>query len=476
MVLEKNPAVRVRFAPSPTGNLHIGGLRTALFNYLFAKHNGGSFLLRVEDTDKERSKKEFTDAQMASLSWVGITSDEELMFQSERTAIYQELLDILLLQKKLYRCICTDQEREARARAAGCTDDFYRYDEFCRDKNIQSDSDKPFVIRFALPQECKEIIFKDHIRGTVVFSRDQLDDFIIVRSDGSPTYNFVVVVDDNAMKISHVIRGEEHLGNTPKQILIADACGYTHPQWAHIPLILSPHGGKLSKRDGSVDVRSYKKDGYLPDALINYLARLGWACGDKEVFSPQELQDLFTLDGVGKKGAVFDTKKLDWLNALYIKQLNPDECIAWLVKDIDTQLLEKTALWSDKQRSGIVALYQERATTGKDLSSALIELHASPQKYEEQAVAKWLNKDSLDSLALFVGQLEQLETFTVEMIKETLKAFCLQHNLKLGMLAQPIRIALTGVTESPGVFDLLALLQKEESIKRIKKMIQNCSE
>ena len=473
MNTEKKSAVRVRFAPSPTGNLHIGGLRTALFNFLFAKHLGGTFVVRIEDTDLERSKQEYTDAQLASLEWAGIKSDEPLVFQSQRTEAYTEVTKKLLLEKKLYRCICTDQEREERARAAGHTDNFYRYDSFCKDKNIAADSSKPFVLRFAVPEDCSEIKVDDLIRGTVVFKREQFDDFILIRSDGSPTYNFVVVIDDHFMNITHIIRGEEHLVNTPKQILLAQACGFESPQFAHIPLILSPTGGKLSKRDGAVDVLQYKKNGYLPDALINYVARLGWAYGDQEIFSRQELIDCFSLQGVGKKGAVFDTQKLDWLNGLYLKNLSSSDCMNWLKNDICNSLFEKTSAWNDEKREKIIAIYQERATIGLMLCEMVRELYEGPTHYEADAVQKWLNGEVMNHLDQLKVQLEGTDEFTQEVIKSTVKQFCTEYDIKLGVLAQPIRIALTGGTESPGVFELLTLLGKEESIKRIDKLLKS---
>ncbi|MCF7900518.1 glutamate--tRNA ligase [Candidatus Babeliales bacterium] len=467
----KNSSVRVRFAPSPTGTLHIGGLRTALFNYLFARHHGGTFLVRIEDTDKERSKKEYKDAQMASLEWAGIISDEPLVFQSQRMDVYEALLNTLIEQKKVYRCTCTDQEREDRARAAGHTDNFYAYDNFCRNTAVRADCGIPFVLRFAVPKTCTEIKVDDLIRGTVVFQKEQFDDFIIVRSDGSPTYNFVVVVDDNFMNITHIIRGEEHLVNTPKQILLAQVCGFPLPQFAHIPLILSPNGGKLSKRDGSVDVLQYKKDGYLPDALVNYIARLGWAYGDQEIFTRQELIQFFTLKGVGKKSAVFDMKKLDWVNSLYIKKLSSSDCAKWLKKDVCEFLFENTLSWSDETREKIIAIYQERATIGLELCTMIMEFYKGPDQYEADAVEKWLNKEVMNHLALLKVQWGVLEEFEHEVIKTTIKEFCTQHDVKLGVLAQPIRIALTGGTESPGVFDLLAVLGKEESIKRIDRLL-----
>lgn len=458
---------RVRFAPSPTGHLHIGGMRTALFNLLFARHYGGTFLLRIEDTDLERSSTDYFKAQQEALNWVGVSSDEPLVFQSQRTHVYQDILNQLLAHNKVYRCVCSPEEIEARVKAAGITDEFFGYDGFCRNKAIKADSEKPFVIRCALPENLQEIVVQDLILGTVTFDRSQFDDFIIVRSDGSVTYNFAVVIDDAFMKITHVIRGQEHLGNTPKQWILYQACGYQVPKFAHIPLILSPNGGKLSKRDGAVDVLAYKHNGYLSDALVNYCMRLGWAHGDQELFNRQQLIDAFTLEGVGKKSAVFDTAKLNWVNSQYIKQLTAGDCLTWLVADVDTQLLQKLSNWSYDQVLHAVKLYQERVHTGKELVDQLLTVHNGPMEYNADALKAWINPESLGHLDKVVVELQKLSDFTDTAIKVVIKQYCDVHGVKLPVLAQPIRIALTGDIQSPGVFELLALLGRSESFKRI---------
>ena len=438
-------------------------MRTALFNWLFARHNDGDFLIRVEDTDQQRSKKEYVDAQVAALNWCGIKSDQELIFQSARTDAYQAILKKLFDEKKLYRCVCTPEEIEARIRAAGNQDEYFGYDGFCRDKVIGEKG----VIRFAVPDTVQDIVIDDAIRGTVTFNRSQFDDFIIVRSDGSPTYNFVVVVDDAFMEITHVIRGEDHLSNTPKQILLYQACGFESPQFAHIPLILNTDGQRLSKRDGAVDVLHYQKEGYLPDALINYSVRLGWAHGDQELFTKDELVQYFTLKAVGKKAAVFDIQKLQWINSVYLKALTPQACLVWLVADVQPDLHEKLSGWSNETIHTAIGLHQERVKTGSELCDALITLHDGPSLYEPDDLKKWMTRQARGYLDAVAPKLEALDQFSGDTIAEVVKSFCKEHEIKLVTVAQPLRIALTGGASSPGVFELLALLGRQESVKRI---------
>ncbi len=462
--------IRVRFAPSPTGNLHIGGLRTALFNYLYARHNEGTFLIRIEDTDIERSKEEYMHAQLASLAWAGITSDEPLIFQSQRSQAYKNALEHLLQKNKIYRCICTPEEVEKRARAAGIQDDFFGYDRLCRDKAIDANIKVPFVFRCAVPDDIKTITVTDLIRGTVVFERDQFDDFIIVRSDGSPMYNFAVVVDDLFMNITHVIRGEEHLGNTPKQILLYQALGGNLPQFAHIPLILSPQGGKLSKRDGAVDVLAYKQEGYLADALVNYIARLGWAHGDQELFTRDELIRYFSLEAVGKKSAVFDMQKLQWVNSMYLKHVNTADCFDWLVADVAPHLPLELGVWDRAVTEKALGLYQGRVKTGAELYQALLALYKGPADYNEADISTWMTTQARDVFDSVTDLLSVTSEFSVDALSEVVKNFCKERDIKLTVVAQPLRIALTGGATSPGVFELLGILGKTESLKRINAL------
>ena len=468
---QRNPLLRVRFAPSPTGNLHIGGMRTALFNWLFARSTGSTFVIRVEDTDPERSKVEFTQAQVEALAWCGIQSDEPLVFQSQRNHAYQEVIDQLLSEKKAYRCYCSPEAVEARIRSAGVTDEHFKYDGLCRTVS-EDQHGKTFVIRVAFPEDIKELIVQDLIRGTVTFESSQFDDFIIARSDGSPMYNFAVVVDDAFQKITHVIRGEEHLGNTPKQMILYRALGLTPPQFAHIPLILSPDGGKLSKRDGAVDVLVYKQEGYLADALVNYIVRLGWSHGDQELFTREELIEYFSLQAVGKKGAVFDIHKLQWINATYIKQLSAQACFEWLCADVMPDLMGRVPRWNSEVVTNALALYKDRVKTGKDLCQAVINLHNGPKDYAQEEVVKWMTPEARIQLKELVRRLTLLDAFTKEQVADIINTFCKEHEIKLVALAQPIRIALTGGTHSPGVFDLLALVAKAESLDRMHALLR----
>lgn len=459
--------VRVRFAPSPTGNLHIGGMRTALFNWLFARHAKGTFLIRVEDTDKERSTKEYVKAQCDALEWVGITSDEPLVFQSQRTSLYTDALEKLFAEKKIYRCVCTPEDVEARVRAKGNNDQFYNYDGACRKKDFSAESDTPFVIRFAVPENISSLVVQDLIRGEITFEKDQLDDFIIVRSDGSPTYNFVVVIDDHQMGITQIIRGEDHISNTPKQLLLYQALEFEVPEFAHIPLIMGAEGQRLSKRDGAVDVLHYKEEGYLPDALVNYVVRLGWSHGDQEEFTREELISLFSLDAVGKKSAIFDMQKLQWLNGVYMRKTPAIKLFHWLSTELEPDLGDKLVEWEPEQIEKAIELYKDRTKTGKELLDALYLLYDGPLEYNKEDFKKWITPEAKEHLEEVEEILEEQDDFSADELSEVIKEFCSKKDIKLVSIAQPLRVALVGSASSPGVFELLALIGKEESLMRI---------
>ena len=458
-----NEQVRVRFAPSPTGYLHIGNLRTALFNWLFARHHKGTFLVRIEDTDRERSKQEYTDSILASLRWVDIQADEPIVTQSERTKEYEAVVAKLLVQDSVYKCYCTVDDVKDRAG----DDLFAKYDGTCRTAADQPS--KPYVIRFKLP-DIQNISFDDMIRGRVTFDRDQLDDFIIVRSDGSPTYNFVVVVDDAYMRISHIIRGEDHISNTPKQLLLYQACGYTIPKFAHIPLILGPSGDRLSKRDGATSVPAYKEIGYLPDAFINYLVRLGWAHGDQEIFSRQELIDYFTLDAVGKKGSIFDADKLNWVNGVYIRDGSDEFLLAYIQKELDSEFTEHFLDWSAEQVSHALHIYKQRVHTIRELIDEIVLLYYGPKNYNETDITKWTNKDTKELLDQLIATLEIIDLFSPEIIAQRVKELAKQLGVKFVQLAQPIRIAMIGKSAGPGIFELLALVGKKNAVDRVVQL------
>ena len=466
-----NSNIRVRFAPSPTGHLHIGGVRTAIFNWLFARHNNGIFLVRIEDTDTERSQQEYTDSILASLAWLNLESDEPVITQSQRFEEHKKLIAQLLKEGKAFRCYCTQEQVTQRYKEQAQTDDdFVKYDGLCATRSAD-DETKAHVIRFKLPTDRKEVVFDDLIRGRIVIAMDQLDDFIIARSDGRPMYNFVVVADDAYSKISHVIRGEDHISNTPKQILLYEALNYVIPKFAHLPMILGASGQRLSKRDAATSVLEYKQTGYLSDALVNYLVRLGWSHGDQEVFSRKELIELFTLKAVGKKAAIFDTEKLLWLNALYIKEADNKDLLNAIVQNVDPNFEHQLNNWSQEQVYTLIDLYKGRVQTLKELVHELRLVHSAPTLFNEEDMQKWITVDTSKHLEAVIKTLEGLDTFDVNIITEVVKKQGKELGIKLGALGQPIRIALLGSSKGPGFFALLAALGKKESVERLQRLL-----
>lgn len=456
--------IRVRFAPSPTGHLHIGGLRSAYFNWLFARHNNGKFLLRIEDTDLERSKKEYLEGILQAFAWCDIASDEPIVIQTERKARHVEVANKLLQEGKLYKCFCTQEDLENRLGGnAGTEEGYTRYDERCRDRQPQlDDASKPYALRVKIDRSRGPITWNDLIRGEISFESTQLDDFIIVRSDGSPMYNFVVVVDDADMNISHVIRGEDHISNTPKQILLYEACGFPLPEFGHVPLILGADGQRLSKRHAATSVMEYKNAGFLADALCNYLVRLGWAYGDQEIFTREELVSLFSLSGVNKKGSIFDIKKLEWVNSIYMRQASAEKLVALIVRDIDSQFKDRLPAWSESQLEGAINLYKERTVTLRDLMIAVDNLYVRPhfETYDVDPVSQGAFK-------AFVRAIAHLEVLDRLRIEQLAKEVCVSAGIKLGGLLPLVRVALTGLKESPSVYDLICVLGKEESRIRL---------
>jgi glutamyl-tRNA synthetase len=457
-------AVRVRFAPSPTGQLHIGNFRTALFNWLFARHYKGTFLLRIEDTDPERSKQEYTDSIMKTLSWVGIEADEEVVVQSERLAEYKEMLDLLIQENKAYRCYCTQDEIKVRLG----NDLFIKYDEKCRDRTDHPDA--PHAIRFRLP-DVKHVAFDDMIRGRISVDRDQLDDFILARSDGWPTYNFVVVVDDHYMNITDIIRGEDHIPNTPKQVLLYEAFGFKIPRFAHLPLILGPSGDRLSKRDAATSVLEYRQEGYLPGAVVNYLARLGWAHGDQEVFTADQLIEFFTLEAVGKKASIFDLTKFQWLNSVYIKNMSASEIIDYIQAEIDNNFRSLFPAWNDQQLINAVDLYKERVSILKQLIEELHILYNGPAQYDPADYSKWITADTVHHLEriLLVFEQKGIESSCFEMLKKLAEEL----QVKIVQVMQPLRLALIGKSSGPGVCELIQVIGIHQSSERIRALIRH---
>lgn len=457
--------LRVRFAPSPTGTLHIGGARTALFNFLLARKEGGTFVLRIEDTDVARSTQESVDAILDAMSWLGFSCDEGPIYQSDRFDLYREKIEQLVAEGKAYRCYCSqeelDQKRE-RAQAKGLKP---KYDGTCRNRTDQPEN-APYVIRFRSPLE-GETSFVDKVKGTITFSNDELDDVIIQRTDGTPTYNFVVVVDDATMNINLVMRGDDHINNTPRQIVMYQALGYPVPDFAHVPMILGSDKARLSKRHGATSVMAYRDMGYLPEAMVNYLVRLGWSHGDDEIFSMDELLHKFSLDNVGRSASVFNPEKLLWLNAHYIKTGEPGK-IANLLK----WYMDKAGIDTDEGPDLVEAVktLQERARTMLEMVDAARFYYADEIEIDPAAAAKFLTADKKEILATVITHLQSMEKADEESIGTAFKQVMEETGLKLGKIGPAVRVALTGSTSSPGIFEVIAVLGIEESCRRIQRI------
>lgn len=467
--------IRVRFAPSPTGHLHIGGARTALFNWLFARHQGGSFVLRIEDTDRSRSTEEYIASILEGMSWLNLDWDEGPYRQTERLEVYRGYIDKLLTEGMAYRCYCSPEELDERRKEAMQKGLPLKYDRRCLPLKSAPPGRAPSV-RFRMP-EVGQVFVDDMIKGKIAFDNSQLDDLIIMRSDGTPTYNFVVVVDDVDMAITHVIRGDDHLNNTPKQIHIYRALGYELPRFAHLPMILGPDKARLSKRHGATSVIAYRDEGYLPEALVNYLVRLGWSYGDQEVFSRDELVKYFTFENVGKAAAVFNPEKLLWLNSEYMKT-TPLEKLCGLVRPFliaDGTISEDTELdegWLSKAIGTLV----ERAKTLKELAVSLRYYIVEYVDIEPAARGKFLNDKHLENLREAARALREAEDFTAPGLEAAFRAQMERLGVKLGALAQPVRVAVTGRTESPGIFEVLEIVGKEKTLKRIDRAIEGITE
>jgi glutamyl-tRNA synthetase len=464
--------VRARFAPSPTGYLHIGGARTALFNHLFARHHGGTFILRIEDTDRERSTQESIQAILDALTWLSLDWDEGPIFQSQRSDIYREHADRLLREGKAYRCYCSAEELEAKRKAAMKAGRKPMYDRTCRNLKVAA-PERPFTLRFKAALD-GETVVADLVKGHVVFQNHELDDLILVRSDGTPTYNFCAVIDDALMEISHNIRGEDHLVNTPKQIQLYRAFGYEPPAFAHIPLILGTDRTRLSKRHGATSVMAYRDMGYLPDALVNYLARLGWSHGDQEIFTRAELIEKFQIEDVGKSAGVYNAEKAEWLNFHYLKALPPAE----LAQAVKPHIAEKglTIPGNDQWLARMVATLQERAKTLVQLVD-LGHFYLSPTITIDAAAArKFLRPEVLEPLRALRAQLTDVSPWNVDTLHACFAAVHGRFELSLGQLAQPVRVATTGGTSSPGIFEVLDVLGKERTLERLDRAIQQIGE
>ncbi len=455
-----------RFPPSPTGYLHVGGARTALFNWLYARHMKGKFLLRIEDTDIERSTPESVDAIFEALEWLGIDWDEGPYFQSKRFDIYNEYIQKLIDSGDAYYCTCSPEKLEAMRKKAMAIDGKPKYDGTCRNKGLSKTDNA--VVRFTAPMTGTTVI-KDVIKGDIVFQNTELDDFIICRSDGTSTYNLAVVVDDITMNINTVIRGDDHVNNTPKQILLYKAFKSPLPTFGHVPMVLGNDRARLSKRHGAMSVTAYRDMGYLPDALLNYLVRLGWSYGDQEFFTRDELIEKFTLDNIGRSSGIFDPEKLMSLNADHIKAAPPDK----LAHHLLPFLHEKGFLAKEgNYLESIITTLNTRSKTLREMADGAGFYFQDTVSYDEKAAQKFLKTASLEPLKLLTKQLDDLDLFIEKNLENAFKTVMETTGHKLGKIAQPVRVALTGKTVSPGIFEIIEVLGKEHVIPRLKKAIR----
>ena len=460
-------SVVTRFAPSPTGYLHVGGARTALFCYLFARKHGGQFVLRIEDTDLERSTAESVNAIMEGMTWLGLDYDEGPFFQTERFDRYHAVIDALLEKGLAYRCDCPKERLERLRDTQMAAKVKPRYDGHCRGREI--DPEQPHVIRFKNPAD-GAVVVDDLIRGRVVFANAELDDLIIRRSDGSPTYNLTVVVDDSDMGITHVIRGDDHVNNTPRQMNILKAMGKEPPRYAHVPMILGGDGARLSKRHGAVSVVSYRDQGYLPEALLNYLVRLGWSHGDQEVFSLEEMIDLFDITAVNKAAAAFNTDKLDWLNQYYIQHGDPKHIARLLSPHMGHIGIDPA---DGPDLVDVVAAQGARAKTLVELADISAFCYHDFDAYEPAAAKKHLRSVAREPLTRVRAAFEMLalEDWQPEMLHHVVEQVAAELELNMGKVAQPLRVAVVGRAASPGIDVTLQLVGKDATLRRIDKAL-----
>lgn len=465
--MEDIMTVRTRFAPSPTGFLHVGGVRTALFSWLYAKHHNGQFILRIEDTDRERSTQESVQAILDGMAWLGLNFDEGPYYQTERYARYQQVAQQLLEEGKAYRCQCSKERLEALREAQLAAKEKPRYDGHCRNQSLP-DSGIPYVIRFRNP-DGGIVSFHDEVYGDIHVDNSELDDLILVRSDGHPTYNFAVVIDDWDMKITHVIRGDDHINNTPRQINLFKALDAPVPVFAHLPMILGEDGKRLSKRHGAVSVLQFKELGVLPHALLNYLVRLGWSHGDQEIFSVQEMITSFDLKNVSRGVSSFNYDKLYWLNQHYQKSDSPESvanALQWHFEQAGIDLNQGPDL------KDLVAVQAERCKSLAEMCQISQYFYTDTIEYNEDAVKKHLRPVVLEPLMVLHERLKALDEWKNDKIQECINDVSLQFDLNLGKIAQPLRVAVTGSGTSPSIDMTLALLGKNKSIKRLEDALE----
>ena len=452
--------IKTRFAPSPTGYLHVGGARTALYSWLFARNHGGEFVLRIEDTDLERSTPEAIEAIMDGMNWLSLEWDEGPYYQTKRFDRYNAVIDQMLEEGTAYKCYCSKERLEALREEQMAKGEKPRYDGRCRHSHEHHADDEPCVVRFANPQE-GSVVFDDQIRGPIEFSNQELDDLIIRRTDGSPTYNFCVVVDDWDMEITHVIRGEDHINNTPRQINILKALKAPVPVYAHVSMINGDDGKKLSKRHGAVSVMQYRDDGYLPEALLNYLVRLGWSHGDQEIFTREEMIKYFTLNAVSKSASAFNTDKLLWLNHHYINALPPEYVATHLQWHIEQENIDTR---NGPQLADLVKLLGERCKTLKEMAQSCRYFYEDFAEFDADAAKKHLRPVARQPLEVVRDKLAAITDWTAENV---------HHAIKVGM---PLRVAVTGAGQSPALDVTVHAIGKTRSIERINKALDFIAE
>jgi glutamyl-tRNA synthetase len=456
-----------RFPPSPTGYLHVGGARTALFNWLYARHMKGRFILRFEDTDQDRSTKEYVDAILSALEWLGIDWDEGPYFQSERFDIYRQYILQLLDSGHAYYCSCSPEDLESMRKQALASGGKPKYNGKCRHKNLKKTENS--VIRFAIPSTGTTVI-DDVIKGNIEFDNSELDDFIICRSNGSPTYNIAVVIDDITMGINTIIRGDDHVNNTPKQILLYKAFNQPLPVFGHVPMVLGPDRARLSKRHGAMSVTEYKDMGYLPDALLNYLVRLGWSYGDQEFFLKNELIEKFNLENIGRSAGIFDKEKLLSLNADHIKISDPKKIAVPL-----GYFLKKTGYEpaNEDHLEKIIKTLNTRSKTLLDMAKDAAFYFQNEISFNEKAATQFLQPSSMEPLKILFNALSALDGFNEKNLENAFKHVMDKTGLKLGKIAQPVRVALTGETASPSIFEIIEILGKDKVLSRLEKAINH---
>jgi len=454
-------AIRVRFAPSPTGYLHVGGARTALFNWLLARKTGGTFILRIEDTDVERSTKESVEAILQGMEWLGLDWDEGPFYQSDSFGLYKEYVQKMLDDGKAYKCYCTAEELNEKRDLAMQEGRKPKYDGTCRERSDHPDA--PYVARFRAPQG-GEVAFDDLIKGRITFPAEELDDLIIQRTDGTPTYNFCVVIDDAVMRITTVIRGDDHVNNTPRQIQLYQALGFPVPQFAHVPMILGSDKARLSKRHGATSVIAYRDMGYLPEALMNYLVRLGWSHGDDEIFSREEMIQKFDIGSVGRSASVFNTDKLNWLNAHYIKSANPERLANLLLPHLSSRGVSTLA---GPGLVEVVETLQERAQTLEEMAERAVFYYNAPLSYDEAALGKFDKTHLAQVFTVVAEKLSAAGAASAAEFDQIFKEICTEHGWKMPQVGQPVRIALSGGTQAPGIGQIVAVLGIKEAVRRI---------